>query len=145
MDLALLITAATSIPIINKYIVYNNQYLLDGGITGSYPFINDEKYKNYIGIYIYVEDNDNTNNDENNFIDFIKFLFYKRDSQIEKQYLNSDKRILKLGLNIPTTCFKLSESDVDNLINTGYINLKEYYNNNKDIFENNLLTKEPPG
>lgn len=144
MDLALLITAATSIPLINKYVVYNNQYLLDGGITGSYPLIKDEKYNNYIGIFMYSNDDVNDENEENNFIDFIKFLLYKRDSQTSLEFLNYDKRIFKLGLNISSTCFKLSECDIENLINNGYINFKEYYNNNKDIFDNNLSTEEPP-
>ena len=48
MDVAILITAATSIPIVNKYIVYNDQYLLDGGISGKLPKCKYKLFRRHI-------------------------------------------------------------------------------------------------
>ena len=45
-----LIRMTTCIPIFFKPIIYNDEYYIDGGITGNMPFIKD--YENFIGIYI---------------------------------------------------------------------------------------------
>ena len=50
MSIITLIKITTCIPFIFKPIIYNNDYYIDGGITGNMVF--NSKYKNYLGIYI---------------------------------------------------------------------------------------------
>jgi len=50
LSIITLVRMTTCIPIMFKPILYENEYFIDGGITGLMPFI--EKYKDYIGIYI---------------------------------------------------------------------------------------------
>jgi len=131
IDVALLITAATSIPIINEYVNYNDNYLLDGGISGSYPILKNKKYKNYIGIWL--RDN-NKNTDKNDFIEYINFILLNVEDKICDKHVCNNKRILTIKLATSLIDFNVSENVINDLITTGYNNMNKYIKNNKKLF-----------
>tara|TARA_X000000950_G_scaffold148860_1_gene183622 strand:- start:2154 stop:2975 length:822 start_codon:yes stop_codon:yes gene_type:complete len=130
MDLALLITASTSIPLLNKYIQYNGDYLLDGGISGSYPVLKNKKYENYIGLCF---NNEKILNDPDDIIQYITFLLLGRDDEICEEYKNK-KRIIKINTDVSMTDFDISEEKINELIENGYNSIKEFHINNKKYF-----------
>lgn len=138
MDVALLITAATSIPIINKYVEYNDNYLLDGGISGKLPRCN---YKNYLGFIL----NDSLiyDIDRDDIISYLEFLFFNRTDVIESEYINS-KRIINISLDISTFKFNMSSEEIDKNIKISYNIIKDFYDKNKDIFDLDKSSKKPP-
>jgi hypothetical protein len=132
IDVALLITAATSIPLINEYVIYNGDYLLDGGINGSYPFLNKKMYKNYIGIKL----SDNCNHDSNDIFDLIQLVFINASDETANVFINNNKRIITIyckGIQSMLN-FELSNDMIQNLINIGYDTIKQYVDNNKKLF-----------
>ena len=137
MDVAILITAATSIPIVNKYIVYNDQYLLDGGISGKLPKC---KYGNYLGVIL--NDTLMYNIDKDDIISYLEFLFLNRTDVIESEYIDK-KRIIRVDLDISTLKFDMTTEDIDKYRNISYNIFKEFYNNNKDIFDLEKSSKKP--
>jgi hypothetical protein len=138
IDLALIITAATSIPIINQYVNYNGHYLLDGGISGSFPSCN-YKYNNYIGIWLDSTHKINTNPDD--FLTFLKFIIMQRDGHISSEYLNN-KRILKINSKITMFSFDISNDEVDLLIQNGYNSFKKFHETNLKLFKNKKSSKK---
>lgn len=130
MDLALLITASTSIPLINKYVEYNGNYLIDGGISGSYPVLKNKKYENYIGLCFSKE---NILNDPDDIIQYITFLLIGRDEEISYEYINK-KRIIKINTDISMTDFDISEEKINDLIKNGYNSIKDFHINNNKYF-----------
>ena len=77
------------IPVFFKPILYNENYYVDGGMSGSMPFI--DKYKNFIGIYICSE----CNNDIKN-MDTFEYLLYLLHIKAELyKFSMEDKRFIK--------------------------------------------------
>lgn len=130
MDLAHLITATTSIPLLNKYVEYNGDYLLDGGISGSYPVLKNKKYENYIGICFSKE---KILNDPDDILQFISFLFLGRDDELCEEYKNKN-RIIQINTDVYMTDFYISEEKINKLIIDGYNSIKEFHIKNKKYF-----------
>ena len=100
LSIITLIRMTTCIPIFFKPIVYNDEYYLDGGITGNMPFM--DEYKDFIGIYI-CNKCDNKDINELSFIEYIsKVVCCKdRDNNLD------NKNIIKIE------CFNEQIGDFD--------------------------------
>ena len=137
MDVGILIAAATSMPIVNKYVIYKDQYLLDGGISGKMPKCN---YKNYFGVVL----NDSLifDIDKDDIISYLEFLFFNRTDTIECEYFD-DNRMVNINLELSVFKFNMTIDELESCINKSYDMIKEFYNNNKDIFDLDKSSEEP--
>jgi len=95
-----LIRMTTCIPIFFKPIIYNDEYYIDGGITGNMPFIKD--IENYIGIYV-------CNTCDNKNIGDLSFIEYVTKVVCSKELDNNvnNKNIIKID------CFSEQIGDFD--------------------------------
>jgi len=90
LSIVTLIRMTTCIPVFFKPILYKEKYYVDGGMSGSMPFI--DKYKNFIGIYICSE----CNNDIKN-MDTFEYILYLLHIKAESyKFLMDDKRFIKI-------------------------------------------------
>ena len=110
-----LICMTTCIPVFFKPILYNDNYYIDGGMSGSMPFI--DKYKNFIGIYICSE----CNNDIKN-MDTFEYLLYLLHIKAESyKFTMDDKRFIKITcLKDMVANFDISMETKNIIVNTGY-------------------------
>ena len=94
------------IPILFKPVKYNNNYYLDGGLTGNMVYSQD--HKNYIGIYITTRCDCDIENI--NMIDYIQLLsnsiFEKYDFDVK-----NNQRIVNLDI-FNDSCFNF-DIDID--------------------------------
>ena len=115
LSIITLICMTSCIPIFFKPILYNEDYYVDGGITGSMPFI--DKYKNFIGIYICSE----CNNDIKN-MDTFEYLLYLLHIKAEMyKFSMEDKRFIKINcLKEMIANFNISMETKNIIVNTSH-------------------------
>ena len=115
LSIVTLICMTSCIPVFFKPILYNDNYYIDGGMSGSMPFI--DKYKNFIGIYICSE----CNNDINN-MDTLEYLLYLLHIKAESyKFTMDDKRFIKITcLKEMVANFDISMETKNIIVNTGY-------------------------
>ena len=127
LSIITLICMTSCIPIFFKPILYNNNYYIDGGVTGSMPFI--DKYKNYIGIYICSE----FNNDIKNMGTFEYILYILYVNTYSYKFSMDNKRFIKITcLKEMPANFNISTETKNLIVNTSYkltINhINKYFN-----------------
>ena len=115
LSIVTLICMTTCIPVFFKPILYNENYYVDGGMSGSMPFI--DKYKNFIGIYICSE----CNNDIKN-MDIFEYLLYLLTIKAESyRFSMNDKRFIKITcLKEMVANFDISMETKKKIIDTSY-------------------------
>ena len=115
LSIVTLICMTSCIPVFFKPILYNENYYVDGGMSGSMPFI--DKYKNFIGIYICSD----CNNDIKN-MDTFEYLLYLLHIKAESyRFTMDDKRFIKITcLKEMVANFEVSNETKNLIINTSY-------------------------
>lgn len=101
------IQMTTCIPILFKPIKYNENYYLDGGLTGNMVY--SKKNKNYIGVYITTKCNCNI--EKLNIIQYIQLITY---SLFEKYNfnVNDNPKIINLTDIFNESCFDFNIKEV---------------------------------
>lgn len=131
LSISKLLKMTTCIPLMFSPVIYNDDYYIDGGLTGSYPveFVSG----NYLGVWV-KEQNDNK---INNIIDYLCKL------TVIKPYnyaLMDDKYTIICKSDIHFTEFKLSKQQKIDLIQDGYNSTIEHLEKHNII---NDLLKTP--
>ena len=99
ISLLLAVQMTTCIPILFKPILYNDLYYIDGGVSGSFPYMECE---NYLGICISSINKKKSNIDINNvtIIEYLYLLFKIGNNRLENDILfNDNKNIIRININ----------------------------------------------
>jgi NTE family protein len=121
LPIRILINMTSSIPILFKPVIYNNNYYVDGGLCGNYPGeIN--KSKNYLGFNTCPQ---STHFKIDNFFDFNIAL-----AGIIGRPINiNNKKTINIKLMTRSTNFNLSEKEKSKIIKEGYKQTKKHFKN----------------
>lgn len=131
MSILTVVKMTTSIPIIFKPVKYENDYYIDGGINGSFPYQNNNIHNNYLGIYIHsFKRNLKCNIDMMNNIDYIYNIYKITNMNLENNILdNGNDRIIKININnINFYNFDISNNQKEQFIDIGYKKTLEHIN-----------------
>ncbi len=101
------IQMTTCIPILFKPVYYNNNYYLDGGLTGNMVY--SKNHKNYMGIYITTKCNSNIEN--LNILQYIQLLTYSLFEKY-KFNVNDNPQIINLSDIFNESCFDFNIKEV---------------------------------
>lgn len=121
LKISTLIKMTTCIPFFFKPIKYNKDYYIDGGILCMMPYI--KKYKNYLGIYI--KENKDNNIDNMNIFDYYIYI-YSCLSQKYKINIINDRMIYIYTKNIPCIDFDVCKNDKISMLKDGYIQTQKH-------------------
>lgn len=130
LKVSTLIKMTTCIPFFFKPIQYDKYYYIDGGILCMMPYI--KKYKNYLGIHIHGEKNNDLEN-----MDIFKYITYYCDILSHKSKINiiNDRMIHIYTKHMPCIDFDVCNNDKIHILKDGYIQTQ------KHIEKYNLINK----
>lgn len=124
LKVSTLIKMTTCIPFFFKPIKYNNDYYIDGGILCMMPFI--KKYKNYLGIYI--KENKDDNIDDMSIFNYYIYInsCLTQKYKIDMDKLDKSRMIYIYTKNIPCVNFDICKNDKIHMLNDGYLQTQKH-------------------
>ena len=127
MSIITAIRISISVPLLFTPVLYNNEYYIDGSVLNNFP-INYCNIDTTLGINFYTIDFDEDNKLDN-IIDFIlsSFSLLINAKTIKINSLNIIN--IKVEKNINFLNFELSNNEKNDIINSGYNQTKEWFNN----------------
>ena len=113
------------IPILFKPIFYDNNYYVDGGLSGNFPIDYNKilKSKNYLGVHIKIK----ANGKINNILDFIYHIYATPMSPYDYLY----KKSKVITINVSKTGFIFDNKQKLENILLGYNETEKFLNDYK--------------